>query len=619
MKIRPLLTSPVTSLFILLFVVLFVLPAPTHAERFTLDPVTAVATRHERPLATTPASVTVLTSEDLVPYAAQPLEDILAKRAGVTVARSGGPGQQTSIFLRGTDSDSMLVLVDGMKLNGETFGGANLQNLRGADIERIEVIRGPRSTLYGSEAIGGVISITTRRAADAETLTVQAGGGSDETGHLRVAVSQGGEDRHISAAISHFRTDGDPITELTNITGKHENTSGTLHAQMRLGDTQIGTDVWAARGETRYLDTFALTALHQEFDNVAASVWGETALGTQTADSNATLRLRLGHAADEIDQVESADFAQTRRLVGEANIILRNTFGDSLHKSSNTLVAGMDAEREDVNALVYGSAIVADNDIQALFFRDDLTLGAHHMALGIRIIDHDAFDIHRTGEASYGFQFTNDLFGWIAGGSGFRAPTATERFGYGGNPLLKPETTRSSEVGLRRRLGIHEFTLTGFRQTIDDLIDYPAPAYNAVNIARAIITGTELGWSLNADNLHLDIFATVQDPIDDTTGEQLSRRPEQQLSITARHRTGAIEWRTSMLAMDKRDNSAFDTVILPGFAVFDAGVVWTIRPKLVLDARVENIGDIRYAMASGSAGDYRMPDRAFFLGIDWRH
>ncbi len=611
MKIRPLLASQVTSLFVLLFV----LPAPAQAERYTLDPVTAVATRYERPLTTTPASVTVLTAEDLVPYTAQPLEDILAKRAGVAVARSGGPGQQTSIFLRGTESDSMLVLVDGIKLNGETFGGANLQNLRGADIERIEVIRGPRSTLYGSEAIGGVISITTRRSANAETLTVQAGGGSDETAHLRVAVSQGGEDRRISAAISHFRTDGDPITELTNITGKHENTSGTLHAQMRFGDTKIGTDVWAARGETRYLDTFALTALHQEFDNVTAGIWGETPLGAETADSKITLRLRLGHAADEIDQIESPDFAQTRRLVGEANIIFRNTPVDSI----NTLVVGMDTEREDINALVYGSAIVADNDIRALFFRDDLTLGAHHLALGMRIINHDAFDTHRTGEASYGFQFTNDLFGWIAGGSGFRAPTATERFGFGGDPLLKPETTRSSEVGLRQRLGIHEFTLTGFRQTIDDLIDYPAPAYTAVNIARAKITGTELGWSLNADNLHLDIFATWQDPIDDTTGERLSRRPEQQLSITARHRTGAIEWRTSMLAMDKRDNSAFDAVILPGFAVFDAGAAWTIKPKLVLDARVENIGDIKYAMASGSAGDYRMPDRAFFLGIDWRH
>ncbi|MDO9174464.1 MAG: TonB-dependent receptor, partial [Actinomycetota bacterium] len=324
-----------------------------------------------------------------------------------------------------------------------------------------------------------------------------------------------------------------------------------------------------------------------------------------------------GIADDDLQQREpnflgDVDHATTRRQQG--GIELKRSAS-----AANVLIAGVDLEREAVSALSYGTRVDTVGDNRAVYLHDDFTQGRHQLGLGVRHAVYDSFGEHWTGDANYGLRIGADTWGWLAYGRGFRAPDAMELFGYGGNPALKPETTASSEIGLRQRVGAHEFTLTGYQQRIDELIDFPAPTYTAVNIARAHITGTELGWSWRNATTQLDAFVTLADPVDETTGERLSRRPQKQLSAAARHRTGAIEWRSAVLAMDRRDNSAYDTLVLPGFGVLDIGAAWTVRPGLVVDGRVENIGDRDYALATGSTGDYRMPDRAFYLGVDWRH
>lgn len=584
------------------------------AEPVTLGPLTVTATRYERPLSATPASVTVLEEEDIAPFASQPVEDILSVLGGVTLARTGGPGQQVSVFLRGSNSNSTLVLVDGVKINGGTFGGASLQHLRGADITRIEVIRGPRSTLHGSEAIGGVIAITTRRGADTEKIALHAGSGDDNSADFRVRAANGGSTGHIAAGIGYTTTDGDPVTDRTTISGEHSNHSGTLNASTRTGDSRIGIDIWAARGMTRYVDcvydaAFACvgtTPLEQAFYNVTASAWSEHTLGDST-----TLRTRLAHAGDQIEQRQSTDQARTRRLL--AGLEFRQLAGH------HTLVGGIEAEREDVAARIYGADLATQTDNHAVFVRDDWAHGRHLLSAGVRHARYENFGTHGTGEASYALHLTPDTLAWLAWGRGFRAPDASERFAFGGNPALDPERSDSKEAGLRQQLGAHEISITGFVQHIDDLIDYPAPAFTATNIARARITGTEFGWRWRTGHTRLEAFVTLQDPVDNNTGARLARRPAQQLSATARQRTGSIEWRAAVRAMDQRDNSAFDNVTLPGYAVLDLGMAWTPAPAWNIDLRVDNVGDHGYALASGAAGDYLMPDRAFFLGIDWHH
>ena len=181
-----------------------------------------------------------------------------------------------------------------------------------------------------------------------------------------------------------------------------------------------------------------------------------------------------------------------------------------------------------------------------------------------------------------------------------------------------PEESTSGEIGLRWRVAAQQFSIAGFHQRIDDLIDYPAPAFTATNIAHALNQGLELGWSWRTATTQLEAQATQQHPVDADTGTALARRPDKQFAASARQHVGnAVELRAGLRAMGPRPNSPYDNVVLPGFAVIDLGAAWTLQPGLVLDARVENVGDTRYMLASGSTGNFLMPDRAYFVGIDW--
>lgn len=592
---------------------------PAYAERIALEPTVVIAARYVQPAAQATANVTVLEAADLAADAALPVEDILARHAGVTLARTGGAGQQVSVFLRGSESDSTLVLVDGVNINGGTLGNAALQNLRGEDIERIEVVRGPRSTLYGSEAIGGVISITTKRAAREDSQSLYLGGGSHGTVQARADASRAFGGTQLAASLGHFRTDGEPVTTRTPVTGEHDNTHGKLSLATQAGATRYRLDAWAAQGTTQYVEcaydpvTFACTAINpqqQGFNNSVLSLGSETRLGTQD-----TLRVRLGEARDELDQRNSADFAHTHRLAGAVEWEDR--------RGGNTLVAGVDAERESVQALSTSSFgntnLVAVNDNRAAFLRNDLRLDVHQLALGLRNAVYDSFGEHWTGEASYGLHAGRDTFGWLAWGRGFRAPDSSERFGGGGNPLLRPETTDSAEAGVRRQFGAHEVTATGFVQHIEDLVDYPPPAWTATNIARARITGTELGWRWHADSTRLHGAVTLLDAVDDSTGTRLSRRPEHQASLASEHGIGRITLQARLLAMGERDNSAYDAIRLPAFVTGDLGLRWAVAKTMTLDARVENVGDADYLLAGDTdVGNYRSPGRGVFAGIEWR-
>lgn len=590
-------------------------PPPTATA--TLDPIVVVATRYARPVAQTPAAVTVLEGDALAEDGSRSLEEILASHAGITFGRTGGPGQQTGIFLRGNESDGVLVLIDGMRMNGATFDGANLQNLRGADITRIEIVRGPRSTLYGSEAVGGVISISTRRgqrqantAQKTEQVSLRSESGSDGTLLVRASALHGDADSHVAFSASRLRTDGDVLVGVLPVEGAHSNTAHTFNASQRIGNTRIGVDAISNEGTTRYADTFAGTALHQDFVNRSASLWSASTLNDYWR-----LDTRIGQLDDRIEQQESADFAHTRRLGGSATL---RREGDS-----NTLVLGAEAEREQANALIYTLTTQDAADNRALFLRDEIHIGQQQFALGVRSTDYDSFGRHETGEASYGFSLNDSSFFWLAAGSGFHAPTSVDRYGYGGNPLLQPETSENFEAGWRQGFGNLHFTVTGFRQDIDNLmlcVALPPPSWDCVmqNVASARITGTEISAGWQRDGTALDAQLTLLDPVDSSTGEQLSRRPAKQFSATARQKLGAFDYRLAVLAMSARDNSAYDALQLGGFIRADVGMAWTPHPKITLDARIENIGDVNYALAASSVGEYHMPDRAAFIGVEWR-
>ena len=271
-----------------------------------LGPVVVTATRTAQPIREVLATVEVIDAEQLDRLPAGDLGDALRLYAGVEVAKLGGPGQQTSLFLRGTESNHVLVLVDGVRINPGTIGSAAIQNIAPELIERVEIIKGPRSALYGSDAIGGVINVITRRGAAAGTR-VQAGIGRYDTRQASLTAGLTGAAGDASFGVAWLDSAGFPTYTGDTTDRGYRNLSVTAAARTELAGAELGLRAWHAAGTSEYSDFF-VTPIDQDFRNAAVAL---SAAGQPTAAWST--RIMLGYARDQIDQNQSADRLRTER------------------------------------------------------------------------------------------------------------------------------------------------------------------------------------------------------------------------------------------------------------------------------------------------------------------
>ena len=305
-----------------------------------LEPVIVTATRTESPAAEVLASVDIIRGDELLRQPAADLGDALRMVPGVEVARLGGPGQQTSLFLRGTESNHVLVLVDGLRINPGTIGSAAIQNIAPEFVERVEVVKGPRSTLYGSDAIGGVINVITRRAAD-DGGSVQAGFGSYDTQSASFSAGAGSDRAEASIAASWLDSAGFPTRTGDTTDRGYENSSFTAAARADAGPVELGLRAWHASGTSEYSDFF-VTPVDQDFENSALTV--SAGFAPSAAWSS---RLTIGHAVDELEQNQSPDFLDTRRCTVDWQ-------NDVALSERQTLTAGLLWQDEKADAESFG-------------------------------------------------------------------------------------------------------------------------------------------------------------------------------------------------------------------------------------------------------------------------
>jgi vitamin B12 transporter len=302
--------------------ILFVAAAGSTA----LEPVVVTATRTENPLRETLSSVELVSGNDLAMRPAADLGDALRFVPGIEVARLGGAGQQTSLFVRGTESNHVLVLMDGLRINPGTIGTAAIQNVAPEFVERVEIVKGPRSTLYGSDAIGGVINIITRDAGNGSS--VQAGYGSFDTSSASFAAGFGGERAGATIAAAWQDSAGFPTRAGDDVERGYENTSFTASAHAGAGPVTLGVRAWYASGNSEYSDFFVVP-VDQDFENSALALTANFA-PTEAWSS----RLMLGHAIDNLEQNQSPDFLDTQRNT----VDWQNDFEVS---GAHTLTAGL--------------------------------------------------------------------------------------------------------------------------------------------------------------------------------------------------------------------------------------------------------------------------------------
>lgn len=581
--------------FILLAVV-----AGAHA----IEPVIVTATRTEIPASRALASVELISREELQRLPATDLGDVLRLRAGIEVARLGGPGQQTSLFLRGTESNHVLVLVDGLRINPGTIGSAAIQNIAPELVERVEIVKGPRATLYGSDALGGVINVITRRGA-ANGASVQAGFGDYDTRSLSLNAGLAGARGDASFGYSWLDSDGFPTRAGDTTDRGYQNRSFTAAARTDLGAVELGLRAWHASGTSEYSDFF-VTPVDQDFVNSALALTA----GFEPSE-NWDSRLTVGYAVDDLEQNQSPDFLDTRRYT----LDWQNDFALG---ERHRLTAGLLWQDEEADAESFGLPYDATTTSKQLYLQDQATLGRHRLLLAAGYTDHETFGGHATWNAEYGLAFGESALVTFAAGTAFRAPDATDLYGFGGNPGLQAEESKSYELGYRQRLGQRQsFTLTAFRNDIDELIqfvviDFETFAGENRNAERARIDGLEAAWRYDGEAWSARASATLQDPRDAITDARLLRRARENATLAIARRIRGHELALDLLyAGDRRDFGFPEPVSLDSYWLANLSARVALAESWTMLARMENLFDQDYELARG----FNTMGRSLFVAV----
>ena len=396
-------------------------------------PIIVTATRTTTSVDQALATSTLITRKEIIESQALSVADVLRTKTGIDIASNGGPGQTSSVFIRGAESDHTLIMIDGIKVNPGTIGVAAIQNIPVNMIDRIEVIMGPRSTLYGSDALGGVIQIFTRRGETAE-----AGWrfGSFNTQELSASYHRKDENIRLGIDLSGARTDGFPTRSEAEGDSPYSNDSINLKLGNTFGNTDLDFQYMGSRGQTDYYDFF-LTPVAQDYTNSITSLNVRV-----NAMENWLSKIKLSYFKDDIQQKQSADYLKTNRY----QIDWQN---DIVIGAANLVTAGIQTYRENAQSLSFGTGFDEDTDTVGLYVQDQFESGANQLTAGLRYTDYSSFDGKTTGELSYGYQ-ANQATKLVASfATGFRAPGSTDRFGFGGNPDLVPETSTSFELSAR--------------------------------------------------------------------------------------------------------------------------------------------------------------------------
>ena len=568
--------------------------------------VVVTATRMPTPVDEVLAPVIVIDRATIERSTAGDVTELLRFHAGLELGRNGGPGQTTAVFIRGAESNHTLVLVDGVRINPGTIGLAALQNIPPGMIERIEVVKGPRSALYGTDAIGGVINVITRRGAR-DGWSAELGYGDYETAQASFNGGFATERVEFDLGVSWVDSAGFPTRTDDDTDRGYENLSASAQVRADVGRAEVALRHWRAAGTSEYSD-FYLTPVDQDFENATTALSVAWPIGSAARAEVGASRLE-----DRIQQNQSPDYLRTVRNSVDAEVQWRVS-------PAHTLGAGTLLAREDASSESYGDVMQADTDMLNLFVQDQVEVGAHRTLVALGYTDHETAGSAVTWNLEYGYTLASGTLFYGLAGSGFRAPDATDRYGFGGNPDLDPETSRSIEVGVRHRFnGRHSVSLAAFRNDIDDLIEFVTLSYDPFdgenrNVDEARIEGIEAAYEFDAAPWRLRVEAIHQDPRNRETGDLLMRRARDSLTVSAQRSFGPVALGVDVLAAGERKDFGWpDPVTLDSYVLANLTARWQVNRTLALTGRVENLLDEQYELAH----TFNTPDRGIYVSLTY--
>lgn len=567
-----------------------VFTSQTFAAGDELEAVIVTASRVAQPISEAIGSVTVITREEIEARQAQSLQDLLRGEAGVDIANNGGLGKSSSIFLRGGNATQTLILVDGVRISAATAGTTSIEFIPVDQIERIEIVRGPRSSLYGSDAIGGVIQIFTRRNSG---MHASVGFGSHNTQEYSAGFGIEHSGLRFNANGNYLQSEGFDACVGTYSGGcytiepdndAYRNTSGSAHLGYAFGtvaDLELST--LYAQGYTEFDGYYNQGRFRQSVPTVKLSITPSDAL---------SVTLQGGITADKLDNFNDGSFLSRYNTQKRNGSLLVDWSINDAHR----ITVGSDYLKDSIDTVVdpydpttvYAATTRSSHGEFAQYLG---TLADHELSLAVRHDQSSQYGGHTTGNFGWKWFVLERALTLNAGyGKAFHAPTFNDLyFPWGsGNPNLKPESSRSIELGASGNASWLNWSLQAYDTKVDELISLNSSYYPINTDAR--LRGVELTMSTQIGNATAGLNYTAQDPRSREAGANydhlLARRSRQSGRIDLGYDFGPADISTSINVVGRRYENLANTVSLAGYTTVDLkaniglGKQWSLQTKL---------------------------------------
>ncbi len=534
------------------------------------------------------ASVSVIDRDMIEQAGSSDVLTLLRSQAGLDIVRGGGLGQQASVFLRGSNSNHVLVLIDGVRMATATTGGYEWEHLPLAQIERIEIVRGPRAALFGSDAIGGVIQIFTRRA---NGPSAAVGVASHDTWSAEAAYGQRGDTGGFGVRAA--------ATDSVGISAQNADGFGFDPDRDGYQQTSLTADA-ALIGEALRFDAQLLHSdADIEFDEGESDQQVSSLNLTLAGGASDPWRVALARVHEALETGAFFSRFETRRTQLEAQRVFK--VGANGEWLFGTSVVNDDGRSVDT----FSDLATYDDERQqrAVFtsWRDQR--GTLDWEIGARNDHYDSFGGETSLQAALGWRIEGGPRLRASGGEGFRAPTLNELYSPGfsglfaGNPNLGPERSRAFELGADWQGNWADLSLSAYRNKVDGLIDFSGgETFQAINIRRAELRGVELEARAPVGEWQLSGNLGWQQARDADSDAALLRRPSRKASIRVDHSVGRGRFGLDVHAVSGRPDFGGE---LAGYALVGGWLRWPVADSLTLNLRLDNLFDRDYTLVRG--------------------
>jgi vitamin B12 transporter len=588
---------------------------------YPLDDIVVTATRTPLPVKQVIGDVTVITQEQIRNAGQTTLVELLQGQPGLEITQSGGAGAVAGVSIRGANNNQTLVLIDGLRVGSLTLGSTPLENVSLDQIDHIEILRGPASSLYGADAIGGVIQIFTRQGSGMPRLTAALGLGTQGTVNGRVGYSGQAGATHFSIGAGYDKTNGGFSAARPGTFGYSPDNDGDRkrNASINIEHALTAEQSVGLSGFYNY-DRVEYDAANPNTFLPAANVYANNQVNGLSAYWRGKLntiwqsRLLIGQGANLTDNF--GDGVSTGKFNSRQT---QYQWQNDFTLATGVLSATLERNEQKVDSTQ--TFTHTSRNVNAIQLGYVAHIGQHDLQASLRRDDYSDFGGHTSGTLGYSYAINPAWKLTTSAGTAFKAPTFNDMYYpnigfYVGNPALQPERSRQFDVGMRYQQGVNQFSVTAFQNRVTDLITYDSsalPTPTMSNIGEARIRGVELSGATQLAGINIKASYDWQNPENRATGNILTYRAQRHGTLDLSRAFGALQLGAQVIASDKRYTDAANTSSLSGYALLNLRARYKLTQDWSMLARVNNALDKDYQLVQG----YNTPGVNAFVGVEY--